>query len=415
MSCVELTQVHLERIKRLDAQLSCVVTLCADRALAQARKLDEELAGGAWRGWLHGLPWGAKELLSTRGIRTTYGAGPFKDQTLDLDATVVQRLDPAGAVLIAKLTLGELAMDDEWFGGTTKNPRKLAQGSSGYSAGPARATAAGCVVFALGSETCGSIVSPSARCGVSSIRPTYGLVSRHGAMALSWSMDKLGTMARSMPDAAIVQEAIAGPDELEEETLAFDFADSGAQSVKGWRVGYVKSGWGDAARESEALDPLRALGVELVKVPLPTLPSSELMLILMAEAAAAFDELTRSNADDELRRQGSGDWPNLLRQARVISAVEYIRANRVRRQLAESYVNLFATLDVLVPPTTSGPLLVGLNLSGHPTVCVPSAQREDGTPRSLAFSGRHFEEARLVAIADAWQRATGFHLAHPKL
>lgn len=415
VSCGELVEMYLTRLKRLDGQLACVITLCEERARAQAVLLDDGLAQGKWRGLLHGLPWGAKDLLATRGIRTTWGAGPYREQVLDLDATVVRKLDEAGAILIAKLTLGELAMDDEWFGGTTKNPWKLDQGSSGSSAGPASATAAGCVVFAIGSETCGSIMSPSARCGTSSIRPTYGLVSRHGAMALSWSMDKLGTIARSVPDASLVLAAIAGVDALDEETIAKPFVDPGPQSVKGWRVGYVKGAWRDDAREKEVLDSVRALGAEVVEVVLPAVPSEELMTILMCEAATAFDELTRAGRDAELRRQGDGAWPNLLRAARLVPAVEYIRANRVRRELMRAYTELFASIDALAHPTTSGELLVALNLTGHPTVCAPAGPRDDGTPRSLAFSGQLFSEARLVALAETWQRATGFHLAHPKL
>jgi len=415
VSCSELVEMYLARLKRLDPKLLCVITLCEERARAQAKQLDVELSEGKWRGMLHGLPWGAKDLLATRGVRTTWGSVPYREQTIDLDATVVHRLDDAGAILIAKLTLGELAMDDEWFGGTTKNPWKLDQGSSGSSAGPASATAAGCVAFAIGSETCGSLMSPSARCGVSSIRPTYGLVSRHGAMALAWSMDKLGPMARSMGDASIVIATIAGVDPLDEETIAAPYVDPGAQSVKGWRVGYLENGWRSEELAKEALDPLRALGVELVEIELPKTPSRELMTILVAEAAASFDELTRSGQDDLLRRQGAGAWPNIFRQARLIPAVEYLRANRVRRELAQEYTQLFASVDAIVHSTTDGRFTVALNLTGHPTVCVPAGVRDDGTLRSVAFSGQLFGEARIVALAEAWQRSTGFHLVHPKL
>jgi Asp-tRNA(Asn)/Glu-tRNA(Gln) amidotransferase A subunit family amidase len=415
VSCSELTDMYLARLKRLDPQLLCVITLCEERARSQAVQLDAELAAGKWRGLLHGLPWGAKDLLATRGIRTTWGAGPYREQLIDADATVVKKLDEAGAILIAKLTLGELAMDDEWFGGTTKNPWKLDQGSSGSSAGPASAAAAGCVAFAIGSETCGSILSPSARCGTSAIRPTYGLVSRSGAMALSWSMDKLGVIARTMQDASIVLAAIAGVDPLDEETIDRRFVDPGPQDVRGWRVGYVEGAWRDDARQKVVLDSLRALGVELVAVELPEVPSGELMTILEVEAATAFDELTRSGRDDELVRQRANAWPDLFRKSRLVPAVEYVRANRVRRELAAAYTQLFAELDALAHPTTSGDLLVALNLTGHPSVCLPAGPRDDGTQRSLAFSGQLFSEARLVALAEAWQRSTGFHLAHPSL
>ena len=415
VSCVELTDMYLTRLERLDHQLACVITATPERARAQAKQLDAELAAGKWRGMLHGIPWGAKDLLATRGVRTTWGAGPYKDQVIDEDATVVAKLDAAGAVLIAKLTLGELAMDDEWFGGTTKNPWKLDQGSSGSSAGPASATAAGCVAFAIGSETCGSILSPSARCGCSSLRPTYGRVSRHGAMALSWSMDKLGPLCRSVQDAAIVFAAIAGPDPLDEETVERKFTDAGNANVKGLRVGYVKGSFHDDKREEEVLAWLKAIGVEPVAVELPQDPADALMTILMAEAATAFDELTSTGRDEQLVRQGEGAWPNEFRKARLIPAVEYIRASRERRKLTLDFTKLFDSVDAIVHPTLDNYMLVALNLTGHPSVCMPAGQRADGTPRSIAFSAQLFDEARLLAIAEAWQRSTTFHTVHPKL
>jgi len=394
-----------------------------ERARAQAKRLDEELANGKWRGLLHGLPWGAKDLLATRTARTTWGSKIYEGQVLDVDATVVERLDEAGAVLIAKLSLGELAWGDVWFGGTTKNPWNVEEGSSGSSAGPASATAAGCVVFAIGSETCGSILSPSARCGNSSIRPTYGRVSRYGAMALAWSMDKIGPIARSIGDASIVLAAIAGADPRDEECFGVRYVDPGPRDVKGMRVGYVKGAWHDETREREVLASIEALGVELVEVTLPDVPSGELMTILTAEAATAFDELTRSGRDEEMMRQVQQAWPNVFREGRLIPAVEYLRANRVRRDLARAYTDLFSTLDALAHPTTSGELLVALNLTGHPSVCVPAGfgKPREGQPesarslRSLAFSGQLFAEADLVALAEAWQHGTGFHLEHPKL
>lgn len=420
VSCVELTETYLARLTRIDADLKCVVTLLRDRALAQARRMDAELAQGRWRGMLHGLPWGAKDLLAVKGAPTTWGSAVFKDQWLDLDATVVQRLDQAGAILIAKLSLGELAWGDVWFGGTTKNPWDPSQGSSGSSAGPAAATAAGGVVFAIGSETCGSILSPSLRCGVSSIRPTYGLISRHGAMALAWSMDKLGPMARSMADASIVLAAVAGADKLDEECFAARYVDPGPQDVRQLKVGYVPGSFGDPQFEKEVLDALKLLDVELLDVALPELPSADLMTILTAEAATAFDELTRSGQDDLLVRQVEQAWPNVFRQGRTIPAVEYLRANRVRRDVALVYTDFFASLDALVHPTTQSELLIALNLTGHPSVCVPagfgaarSADAPRGALRGVAFSGQLFAEARLVALAEAWQEATAFHLEHP--
>ena len=415
VSCAELTEMYLARLKRFDPQLLAVVTLCEERARAQARALDLELERGEWRGLLHGIPWGAKDLLATRGVRTTWGAEPYQEQVLGEDAAVVERLDAAGAVLIAKLSLGALAMGDVWFGGKTRNPWKPEQGSSGSSAGPAAATAAGCVAFAIGSETCGSILSPSARCGCSSLRPTFGRVSRRGAMALAWSMDKLGPICRSAGDAAIVFAAIQGPDPRDESTVAMPFADLGRTSVKGLTAGYVKGAWRSEEREQGIVASLEAIGLEPLAVELPDYPVDALMVLLSAEAATAFDELTRSGRDDLLARQDRRAWPTIFRAARLIPAVEYIRANRVRRLLMQDYARLMERVDVLVHPTTHGATLVGLNMTGHPTVCVPASPREDGTPRSLAFTGRLFAEGRLLAVAEAWQERGEDHRRRPPL
>ena len=315
--------------------------------------------------------------------------------------------------LIAKLTLGALAMGDVWYGETTRNHWNPEQGSSGSSAGPASAVGAGCVAFAIGSETCGSILSPSARCGVSSLRPTFGRVSRRGAMALSWSMDKLGPMCRSLDDAAIVTAVVAGRDPLDEETVDRPFSDPGPADVSGLRVGFVEGSFGDEQAELELLASLEGLGCELVAVELPVPAAGELFFVLSAEAAAAFDELTRSGRDDELVRQGRGAWPNLLRSSRLVPAVEYIQANRARRLLIEEVERLFDEVDVVVHPTREH--LVTLNLSGHPSVCAPWTLREDGTPRSVAFSAALYEDARLLALASAWQRAGDHHRVHPDL
>ncbi len=415
VSCAELTELSLARLARLDARLHCVVTLCAERARAQAKQLDEELAQGKWRGPLHGIPWGAKDLLDTKGIRTTYGAKPYENQVIDEDAAVVEKLDAAGAVLVAKLSLGELAMDDEWFGGQTRNPWKLEQGSSGSSAGPAAAVASGCVAFAIGSETCGSILSPSARCGCSSLRPTFGRVSRRGAMALSWTMDKLGPMARRASDAALVFQAIQGFDPRDESTRNVPFTDLGPVEVKGWRVGYLADGWSSAKDRDQFLDELRALGVELVPFELPKEPIDALMPILMAEAATAFDTLTRTNQDDQLARQRVDSWPNAFRCAQLIPAVEYLRASRVRRKLMLEFDAALQKLDALVHPPGDGRLLVLCNLTGQPAVCVPRGWRQDGTPRSVAFSANLYDDARALALAEAWQRSTHDHEKHPQL
>jgi Asp-tRNA(Asn)/Glu-tRNA(Gln) amidotransferase A subunit family amidase len=417
VTCVELTQMFLGRLHRLDASLHAVITFTDERALAQAARLDAELAAGHDRGPLHGIPWGAKDLLATRGVRTTWGSAPFEQQMIDEDAEVVRRLDEAGAVLCAKLTLGELAWGDVWFGGKTRNPWNPEQGSSGSSAGPAAAVAAGALPFAIGSETLGSIISPSARCGCTALRPTFGRVSRRGAMALSWTMDKLGPLCRSARDAALVFAAIQGPDPLDETTASagLPYAAPGRVDVRGWRVGYVPAKFEEGDPEHGALDELRALGVELVPVELPQAPLDAMLIILSAEAAEAFDRLTLDGVDDQMARQVDQAWPNVFRASRLIPAVEYLRAQRVRRRLMHDTDELMAGLDALVHPAgDDGPLLIG-NLTGHPTVCAPSGFREDGTPRSIGFTGRLFDEARLLALVQAWQAGTEHHRKHPTL
>jgi Asp-tRNA(Asn)/Glu-tRNA(Gln) amidotransferase A subunit family amidase len=430
VSSVQLTQMYLARLRKYDPVLKCVITLTEDRALRQARAADSEIARGHYRGPLHGIPWGAKDLLAVRGYKTTWGAGPYKDQVIDADATVVQRLDAAGAVLVAKLTLGELAQGDIWFGATTKNPWKVDQGSSGSSAGPASATAAGLVGFSIGSETLGSISSPSTRCGTTGLRPTFGRVPRTGAMALSWTMDKLGPICRSVEDCAIVLDAIYGPDGQDNSVKPASYHWDATLSPKTLRIGYVKSAFdtpqidpADAKRtmhptkpfDDAALEVLRRLGLNLVPVDLPDLPYDPMRLILNAEAAAAFDELTRSDRDKELVQQGKFDWPNSFRTSRFIPAVDYINANRLRSQAIRKWDDLMKTVDVIVTPTGAANLsqLVATNLTGHPAVILPNGFREDGTPVSLTFLGGLFEEAKLLTVARAYQEATGFHLRHP--
>ncbi|MCB9898338.1 MAG: amidase [Planctomycetes bacterium] len=415
VSCVELAELSLARLARLDPTLHCVITLTRDRALAQAKALDAELAAGHWRGPLHGIPWGAKDLLATKGVRTTWGCKAYEDQLLDVDAAVVQRLDEAGAVLVAKLSLGALAWGDEWFGGTTRNPWNPEQGSSGSSAGPASAVAAGCVPFAIGSETLGSIVSPSARCGDSSLRPTFGRVSRRGAMALSWTMDKLGPMCRSARDCALVFAAIAGEDPLDETTRGPRFVAPPRVDPKTYRVGIDEAAFRGFDAETKVIEDLAQMGVQLVPVAMPDFPLEALLVVLSAEAAEAFDELTLDGRDDLLVRQVEQAWPNVFRQARFVPAVEYLRAQRVRRQLMLAMDALFADVDLFVSPANGGASLAITNLTGHPCVVMPCGLREDGTPRSIVFTGRLDDEARLLAFADAWQRATGYHLVHPEL
>src|SRR5262245_3288375 len=417
VSSVELTDLYLRRLERYDPALRCVVTLTADLAIEQARRADAETAAGRYRGPLHGIPWGAKDLLATRGIRATWGAAPFVDQVPEYDATVVERLRDAGAVLLAKLTLGELAWGDVWFGGQTKNPWNLEEGSSGSSAGSAAATAAGLVGFAIGSETWGSIVSPATRCRVTGLRPTFGRVSRHGAMALSWSMDKLGPICRSAEDCALVFAAIYGPDGNDNTVVDAPFNWQPDIRLPGMRIGYLKAASddepGQAANDQHVLGTLRQLGAELVSIELPDYPIEAMSFILAAEAAAAFDELTRSGRDELLVRQEQQAWPNVLRQARLIPAVEYIQANRLRTLAMRAMDAVMAEIDLYVG--FGGTDLLLTNLTGHPAVVVPTGVTETGTPTSITFTGKLYDEATILAVARAYQDATTFHLQRPPL
>jgi Asp-tRNA(Asn)/Glu-tRNA(Gln) amidotransferase A subunit family amidase len=421
VTSVQLTTMYLDRLERLDAQLHCVTTLLRDRALTQARAADAEIAAGRYRGPLHGIPWGAKDLLAVRGAPTTWGTAPYREQMFDTDATVVQRLDAAGAVLIAKLTLGELAQGDQWYGGMTRNPWRLEQGASGSSAGSASATAAGCVGFAIGSETLGSISSPSTRCGATGLRPTFGRVPRTGAMALSWSMDKLGPLARSVEDCALVLSVLHGPDGEDLSALAAPYGWDGNATLRGLRIGFVKSAFDVPVErnptkpfDDAALAVLRDIGADLRPIEIPQLAYNALRIILTAEAGAAFDDLTRSGRVNELAQQGPNAWPNTFRTARLIPAVDYINANRVRTQAIHAWAALMETVDVIVAPTNSGQLLA-TNLTGHPAVILPHGFREDGTPVSITFVGRLFDEQTMLRVAHAYQGATEFHTKHPAL
>jgi Asp-tRNA(Asn)/Glu-tRNA(Gln) amidotransferase A subunit family amidase len=468
-----LTEMYLERLKRYDATLKFTVTLTEERARAQAKDADREIAAGKYRGPLHGLPWGAKDLLAVKGYPTTWGAGGFEKQMIDEDATVVQRLDAAGAVLVAKLTLGALAEGDVWFGGKTRNPWNVAQGSSGSSAGPASATAAGCVAFSIGSETLGSISSPCTRCGCTGLRPTFGLVPRTGAMALSWSMDKLGPICRSVEDCALVLSVIYGPDGKDRAVKNATFNWDAELDWRKLRVGYLKSDFERAPQPQEdaqkdepavteeekkkreerrkrreafqerakydgrfseaALAQLRQMGVALIPVEMPKFPYDPMVAMLTAEAAAAFDEVTRSGRDKLLTAQSADDWPNTFRSARFIPAVEYIQASRARRLAMDAVAKVFDTVDVIVAPTGSEQLVI-TNLTGQPALILPNGFRGDdapkppaedngeddniggpGTPVSLTFLGNLYREAELLAFARAYQEATGFHRKHPKL
>jgi Asp-tRNA(Asn)/Glu-tRNA(Gln) amidotransferase A subunit family amidase len=471
ITSLALTRMYIDRLKRYDAKLHFVITLTEERALAQAKKADEEIAAGHYRGPLHGIPWGAKDLLAVKGYPTTWGAGGFEHQSFDEDATVVQRLDEAGAVLIAKFTLGALAMGDKWFGGRTRNPWNPAQGSSGSSAGSASAVAAGCVGFAIGSETLGSISSPSTRCGCSGLRPSFGLVPRTGAMALSWTMDKLGPICRSVEDCALVLQEIAGPDGKDLSAAREKFEWFPGFDGSGLRVGYLKSEFdplppltlkeatpdesaedkkkredanaemqaGRARREYDrryeqaALEKLRGMGVNLIPVELPKLPWDAMVPLLTAEAAAAFDDLTMTGRDRLLTEQGPEDWPNDFRVARFYPAVEYIQANRARTLAVRGLAKIFEQVDVIVTPSTDAQL-IATNLTGNPAVIVPNGLRGNdapkppaiddgdhddiggpGTPVSLTFLGGLYQDAKVAAFARAYQQATGFEKLHPKL
>lgn len=414
VTCLEVAETFLARLERLDAKLHCVVTLTRERALAQARRGDEEIAAGRWRP-LTGIPWVAKDLLAVKGYPTTWGTPPFREQRLDSDAAVVERLDAAGAVLLAKVSLGELAWGDVWFGGQTRNPWKLDEGSSGSSAGSAAAVAAGCATFAIGSETYGSIVSPSNACGDSSLRPTFGQVSRHGAMTLCWSLDKLGPLCRSAEDAFTVLGVLHGQDPRDPSSLAPPLG-TPAPDVRGWRVGVPKGAFeGEGARCKSVLEELKALGVELVEVELPRFPVDEMMIVLAAEAGAAFDDFSRGDLDDRMVRQERNAWPNVFRSAQLIPAVDYIRANRLRTLLIRDLEASLAGVRTLVHPSFAGSILGMTNLSGHPTFVAPCGFDGQGKPYSVSFTGKLFDESSLISVAMAWQRATSYHLRHPDL
>lgn len=414
----ELTRMYLGRLRRHDPRLQCVITLTEDRALEQARKADREMSLGEYRGPLHGVPWGAKDLLAVKGYPTTWGAEPYREQHFDYDASVVRQLDAAGAVLVGKLTLGALASGDEWFGGKTRNPWKPSEGSSGSSAGPAAATAAGLVGFSIGSETLGSIVSPANRCGVTGLRPTFGRVSRHGAMTLSWSQDKLGPLCRTAEDCAVVLDAIEGPDGRDRTVRDVPFNWDGTAGLDGLRLGYYEAAFEAEGEGSEfdrrALDTVRSLGVDLVPVDLPdAYPIDAMSFQARAEEASAFEPLTRSDRDDLLIHQEEGDWANEFRAAHTIPAVQYLRANRVRRMLMGAMRETFEDVDAFVTPTYGGDVLTATNLTGHPAVVVPSGFESDGTPVSISFIGDLYADAAALRAAAAFQRATSHHERRP--
>ncbi|GAA4312899.1 amidase [Nibribacter koreensis] len=417
ITSLELTQFFLERLKRYNTQLHCVTSFTEDLALQQARQADAEIKAGKYKGLLHGIPFGVKDLLSTKGYKTTWGSVPYKDQVLEEDATVVTKLREAGAVLVAKMTLGELAMGDVWYGGKTRTPWDVTRGSSGSSAGSASAVAAGLLPFAIGTETLGSIVSPSNACGTTGLRPTYGRVSRHGAMALSWSMDKIGPIARTVEDCAIVFNAIYGPDGKDQTVYGAPFNYNAKQDLKKLRIGYLKSdferNYPTKAQDQATLEALRKAGHELIPIELPKIPVNDLVMTISVEGATAFDEITRNNKVADMVNQDKNAWPNTFRSARFIPAVEYLQAQRVRYQLIQEMHKMMEQVDVYVSPSFASSNLVVTNLTGHPCVVVPNGFNARNLPTTITFIGKLFGEADLLAFAKAYQDGTDFHKKHP--
>ncbi|WP_339875617.1 amidase [uncultured Algoriphagus sp.] len=420
ISSERLTTIYLDRIKTYSDTLQCLISLLEDSALEKARAMDAELAAGNYRGPLHGIPYGIKDLLAVEGTKTTWGAMPFKDQEIDMTATVVNKLNDAGGVLVGKFTLGALAMGDVWYGGVTKNPWNLTQGSSGSSAGSASAVSAGLVPFAIGTETLGSIVSPSTRNGVTGLRPTYGRVSKNGAMALSWSMDKIGPISRSALDDGIVLSVINGEDPMDASTIKSSFNYSSKTDVKKLKVGYFNSFFeGDGSgsqNNNDVLELLRNQGFELHPVELKTSVNPRaIQIMLSVEGAAAFDELTRLGWDDQLVAQHKNAWPNTFRAARFIPAVEYVQAARQRTILIQEMHEIMKDYDVIVTPSFGGQQLQITNLTGHPALCLPNGFNEQGSPTSITLLANLFEEEKLVMLGHLIQSASDWQAKRPPM
>ena len=432
LSSQRLTNIYLARLQQFNSKLRCVITLTPELALAQSKQADEEIAAGKYRGPLHGIPWGTKDLLDTAGIPTTYGAEPFRNRVPKEDGAVVKRLHNAGAVLVAKLSLGALALNDIWFGGQTMNPWLPEEGASGSSAGPGAATAAGLVGFAIGSETGGSIVSPSMRCGITGLRPTYGRVPRTGAMTLCWSLDKLGPMTRSVEDAMLVLQAITGPDAGDVDSVPSKLDFDADASVKGLRVGYFPAWMNERPATSvdrAALDTGRKVGMVPVEVAIPDWPYGSLNLILFAEGAAAFEELGLSGGMNQLREQTPDAWPNIFREARFLSAVDFVQADRLRRKVAEEMARVFSQVDLLLVPSLRDEMLTITNFTGHPSLTLragfvevsrarsdwapdpsmplPSFSPPRRVPHGVTLIGRLFDEGTLASAGLALERSFG--------
>eukprot|EP01037_Dinobryon_pediforme_P003801 gene3801-3848_t len=419
ITSVELTHFFIARLKKYNGKLLNVITFTEDHALKMAAKADAEIKAGHYKGLLHGIPFGVKDLLAQKDYKTTFGAPPFQNQQLDMDATVVTKLENAGAILIAKTSLGELAQGDVWFGGKTKNPWDITRGSSGSSAGSASAVSAGCLPFAIGSETLGSIVSPSNECGDTGLRPSFGRVSKYGAMALSWSMDKLGPIARCVDDAAIVFNAIQGTDPDDLSTIAANFNYNGATpSLKGFKIGYLKADferrYPNKTNDSLTLIKLKELGAELIPLEYPKMPIGAMTFLLDAEAGAAFQDLVLSHKDDQLVQQGKYAWPNTFRSAQFIPATEYIQANRARTLLIQDWYEKLKGLDLYIAPSFSLNLSM-TNLTGNPCLVLPNGFNAKGSPASITFMGQLFGEGKMLVAAKLYQDATDFNKKHPSL
>ena len=420
ISSVNLTRFFIDRLKKWGDTLECVITLTEDLALKQAQQADDELKAGIYRGPLHGIPYGLKDLFAVKGYKTTWGSTPYKDQMLDMDSYVYKKLKDAGAVLCAKLSMGALAYNNKWFGGETKNPWNLKQGSSGSSAGSAAATAAGLLPFAIGTETLGSIVSPSTRCGATGLRPTFGTVSRYGAMVLCWSLDKAGPICRSAEDAAIVYAFIHGTDGNDPSAIRHTFNYTGKVDWTKIRIAYADNFFkrlNKDAPEWKVIETYRSLGANVQAINFPDsamYPVNLVSIILNAESAAAFDELTRTNRDDLIERQDKDFWPNSFRAARTIPAVEYINANRYRYTLCQNMNAFMKNYDVLIVPTFSGRQLSMTNLTGNPVVCMPIGFNQAGSPLSITLIGNLYDEATILAAAKAFQDKTEHNKKHPE-
>ncbi|WP_132054014.1 amidase [Pseudocnuella soli] len=421
ITSVALTEFFLQRLKKWDDSLQCVISYTEELAMQQARKADAELAKGIYRGPLHGIPYGLKDLFAVKGTRTTWGSTPYREQVIEEDAFVYTQLQKAGAVLCAKLSLGALAFNDLWFGGQTKNPWNLRQGSSGSSAGSAAATAAGLLPFAIGTETWGSIVSPSTRCGTTGLRPTFGAVSRSGAMVLSWSLDKIGPICRSAADCALVFAAIKGTDGLDPSAVAYPFNYPAAKPVRSLRIAYAANYFDKLPRESaewQALEVFKKLNPNIRATTFPDtayFPADIMNMVISAEGAAAFDELTRTNRDSLIERQDKGFWPNIFRASRLIPAAEYINANRFRAALIRQMHDFMQQWDVVIVPTFSGNQSAITNLTGHPALVFPIGFSNRGNPLSITLLGNLYDEASILQAGSAFQDATDFNKKHPPL